>query len=165
MSRPGTTAGESWDMTPEKLAQLVELLATAGSLREICGVLGVRLEVVRREAAPFLALMKLTGTHPQCGCGKDRFHPYGCVDSRAKSWPDDCLPGHTREQTVALLERRALAISMLVAGDRYCDIDRCLGMGKGGAKNYIRFLTPEQVAERERLIEERTAPEAERIAA
>lgn len=137
-------------VTPELLATMVDLLPTVGSLRDLCAITGLRLDLVRREMAPFLAIMKLTGTHPQCGCGKDRFHPYGCVDSRAKSWPSDCLPGHTREQTAALLERRQVAINMLVAGERQIDIDHALGMSKGGARNYLRFLTPEQLAQRER---------------
>lgn len=167
MSRPGTTAGESYVMTPEKLALLVELLPTAGSFRDICAILGVRLEVVRRAAAPFLAIMKLDGTHPQCGCGKDRFHPYGCADSYAKSWPSDCLPGHTRAETVVMLERRRVAIDMLIEGERFCDVDRSLGMSKGGAKNYLRFLTPEQLAEREQNVtarKERAAQPVRRAA-
>lgn len=137
-------------VTPEVLAQMVDLLPSVGSLRDLCAITGLRLDTVRRAVAPFLAIMKLQGTHPQCGCGKDRFHPYGCVDSRAKSWPSDCLPGHTREQTEALLARRQTAIEMLVAGERQIDIDHALGMSKGGAKNYLRFLTPEQLATRER---------------
>ncbi|MDP5279930.1 hypothetical protein Q9Q95_13425 [Sphingomonas sp. DG1-23] len=138
--------------TPELLAMIVELLPTVGSLRDLCALTGLRLDTVRRETAPFLAIMKLNGTHPKCGCGKDRFHPYGCADSYAKSWPSDCLPGHTREETVVLLERRRIAIEMLVAGDRLVDVDCALGMSKGGAKNYLRFLTPEQHLERERRI-------------
>lgn len=138
--------------TPEVLAMIVELLPTIGSLRDLCAITGLRLDVVRRETAPFLAIMKLNGTHPQCGCGRDRFHPYGCVDSRAKSWPDDCLPGRTRAETMVLMERRRVALEMLAAGDRLCDVDRTLGMWKGGARNYLRFLTPEQHLERQRRI-------------
>ena len=155
MSRPGTTAGEAGTLTPEKLALMVELLPTATSLRDICAIIGVRLEVVRLAAAPFLAIMKLNGTHPQCGCGRDRFHPYGCADSYAKSWPSDCLPGHTREASVAMLERRRVALQMLVEGERFCDVDSALGMSKGGAKNYLRFFTPEQMAQREENVRER----------
>lgn len=144
-------------VTPEMLATMVDLLPTVGSLRDLCAITGLRLDTVRRELAPFLAIMKLQGTHPQCGCGRERFHPYGCVDSRAKSWPSDCLPGHTREQTQVLLQRRAQAIEMLVAGERQVDIDDALGMSKGGAKNYLRFLTPEQLATRERNMAARNA--------
>lgn len=131
-------------VNPEIRALIVDLLPTVMSLRDLCAVTGLRLDTIRREVAPFLAIMKLQGTHPKCGCGRDRFHPYGCVDSRAKSWPSDCLPGHTREQTVELLKRREQAIQMLTAGHRQVDVDRALGMSKGGAKNYLRFLTPEQ---------------------
>jgi len=142
---------------PETLALIVELLPTIGSLRELCAVTGLRLDTIRRETAPFLAIMKLQGTHPQCGCGKDRFHPYGCADSYAKSWPSDCLPGQTREQSAVLLERRRLAIEMLVAGERLCDIDQCLGMSKGGAKNYVRFMSSEQLEARTAAVEKRNA--------
>lgn len=138
--------------TPEVLALIVELLPSVGSLRDLCAITDLRLDIIRRETAQFLAIMKLNGTHPKCGCGRDRFHPYGCVDSRAKSWPADCLPGHTREETVVLLERRRIAIEMLVAGERLVDVDCALGMSKGGARNYLRFLTPEQQLERERRI-------------
>jgi len=150
MSRSGTIAGASWQMPAERLALLIELLPTAQSFRDICGILGMRLDVVRRESAPFLAIMKLNGTHPKCGCGKDRFHPYGCADSYRKGWPSDCLPGHTRAESVVLLQKRQLVIADLVKGLRYCDIDRQFGMSKGGAKAYLRFLTSDQLAERER---------------
>lgn len=142
--------GSNSRVTPELLAMMVDLLPTIGSLRDLCAVTGLSLDVVRRETAPFLAIMKLQGTHPQCGCGRDRFHPYGCADSFKKGYPADCLPGHTREQTVLMLERRKVAIEMLVAGSRYVDIDRALGMSHGGARNYLRFLSPQQLAERER---------------
>lgn len=148
MSRPGTTSGESWQISPEKLSLLIELLPTAQSFRDMCGILGLRLDVVRREAAPFLAIMKLNGTHPKCGCGRDRFHPYGCADSYRKGWPADCLPGRTRAESVILLERRRLVLAELVKGARYCDIDRQFGMSKGGAKAYLRFLSPDQIKER-----------------
>ncbi|TZG28594.1 hypothetical protein [Sphingomonas montanisoli] len=161
MSRPGTRTGEAYYITPDKLAQLVELLPSVGSFRDICAILGLRLDVVRREAAPFLAIMKLNGTHPQCGCGKDRFHPYGCADSYAKSWPADCVPGRTRAESVIILERRRIALEMLVDGDRLCDIDRSLGMSKGGAKNYLHFLTPEQMAEREQNVTRRRQAETQ----
>lgn len=151
----GPKAGGATKVTPEMLALMVGLLPTVGSLRDLCAITGLRLDTVRREVAPFLAVMKLQGTHPQCGCGRNRFHPYGCVDSRAKSWPSDCLPGHTREQSVELLKRRERAIEMLVAGDRQVDIDAALGMSKGGAKNYLRFLTPAQMEQRERRMRQR----------
>lgn len=138
-------------VTPELLALMIELLPTIGSLRDLCAVTGLRLETVRREMAPFLAIMKLTGTHPQCGCGKDRFHQFGCIESRAKNVPTDCLPGHTRDQTKRLLQQRQVAIDMIVAGARFADIDAALGMTKGGAKNYLRFLTDEQRRQREAI--------------
>lgn len=144
-------------VTPEILAQIVDLLPTIGSLRDLCGITGLRLDTIRRETAPLLAIMKLQGTHPQCGCGRDRFHPYGCTDSYSKGKRDDCLPGHTPLETAILLERRSVVIDMLVAGHRQVEIDAALGMSKGGAKNYLRFLTQEQLATRERRMAEREA--------
>lgn len=164
MSHPDTTTTIHRAMTPEKLALMVELLPTADSLRDIASILSVHLDVVRRTSAPFLALMKLNGTHPQCGCGKDRFHPYGCADSRAKSWPADCLPGCTRAETVVMLERRRVAVDMLTEGQRFCDVDRALGMHKGTAKYYLRYLTPDQLAERERNQRARAADLVRRAA-
>ena len=138
-------------VTPELLAIMVDLLPTIGSLRDLCAVTGLRLDTVRRTVAPFLAIMKLTGTHPQCGCGRDRFHPYGCRDSYAKA-PKNPVPGYKPEDHRRVLDRRALAVSMLMAGDRLMDIDSVMGMTKGGARSYARFLTPEQRAARERRL-------------
>jgi len=137
--------------TPELRAVIAELLPTIGSLRDLCAITGLGLDTMRRETAPLLAIMKLNGTHPQCGCGRDRFHPYGCADSYAKGWPSDCLPGRTREQSAVLLQRREVALGMLAGGARFCDVDAALGMTKGGAKNYLRFLSPEQLAQRQRI--------------
>jgi hypothetical protein len=138
-------------VTPEVLATMVDLLPTIGSLRDLCAVTGLRLDTVRRTVAPFLAIMKLTGAHPQCGCGRDRFHPYGCADSYTKG-KQNPVPGHKPEDHRRVLDRRAQAISMLVAGDRLMDIDNVMGMKKGGARSYARFLTPEQRAARERQL-------------
>lgn len=146
-------------ITPELLASMVELLPTISSLRDLCGVTGLRLDSVRREMAPFLAIMKLQGTHPQCGCGKDRFHPYGCVDSRAKSMMrDHPFPGHSASRRPELAERRRRIIEMLVAGDRFVDIDNALGLYPKSARKYLRFLSLEQRAERDRKVAARQAP-------
>lgn len=146
-------------VTPEILALIVELLPTIGSLRDLCAVTGLRLDTIRRETAPFLAIMKLQGTHPQCGCGKDRFHPYGCADSYKKSWPEDCIPGRTRAESAVLYERRRVIIEMLAAGDRFCDIDARFGLSKGSAKSNLRFMSPEQREGRGLAVERRKAAE------
>ncbi len=130
-------------ITPEVLATMIDLLPTIGSLRDLCAVTGLRLDTVRRTVAPFLAIMKLTGTHPQCGCGRDRFHPYGCSDSYTKAQQNP-VPGHKVEDHDRILARRRQAIAMLVAGNRFVDIDDAMAMSKGGARGYLRFLTPEQ---------------------
>jgi hypothetical protein len=130
-------------VTPEKLALLVDLLPTALSLRDIGTILGLRVDQVHRAAAPFLAIMKIAGTHPKCGCGKDRFHLYGCVDSYAKGSRDGLLPGRTRAEAEVLRWRRELGIEMIKSGVRWCDIDEALGSWKGTARRYMRFMTPE----------------------
>ena len=135
----------------ETLALMVELLPTIGSLRDLCAITGLRLDTVRRETAPFLALMKLNGTHPKCGCGKDRFHPYGCADSYAKSNHDGLVPGRNHQDSAAVLARRQEIISMLVAGDRFIDIASRYGIDKSSARAYLRYLTPEQLAARHAL--------------
>jgi len=140
-------------VSPELLATMVDLLPTVGSLRDLCAITGLRLGTVRRELAPFLAIMKLQGAHPQCGCGKDRFHPYGCVDSVAKAGPP--------KVAASILERRGSVISMLLAGDRFVDIDNALGLYPKSARKYLRFLTPEQLAERDRKVVERQSNPSE----
>lgn len=150
--KKGTTG-----LSPEKLALLVELLPTVQSFRDAAAILGVSLQTVRHAAAPFLAIMKLEGSHPQCGCGRDRFHPYGCADSYRKGAPQDCLPGHSRSKTDELLQRRKHATAMLIAGDRFCQIDDALGMSRGSAKNYLRFLSQDQLSERSVAREKRAA--------
>ena len=139
--------------TPEVLAMMVDLLPTVGSLRDLCGITGLRLDTVRRETAPFLAIMKLNGTHPKCGCGRDRFHPYGCVDSVAKARPNP-MPGHSPDQHGELLERRRKVIDALIDGERFCKIDRRVGT-HGTARKYLRFLSPEQLAARAARLGER----------
>jgi len=133
-------------VTPEVLDTMVELLPKASSLRDISAITGLRLEVVRREAAPFLAIMKLNGTHPQCGCGKDRFHPYGCVDLWPKRRREGIVPGWSPIDSALLLARRAAIVERMVAGDRYVDIDKAMGLPRSTSKNYAVYLTPEQRA-------------------
>lgn len=130
-------------ITPEKLALLVDLLPSALSLRDLAAMLGVRLDAVRREAAPILAIMKLTGTHPKCGCGRDRFHPYGCTDSYAKGERADGMPGHTFVEAADLVRRRNLAIDMIKAGVRWVEIDEAFSLAKGSARKFLRFMTVE----------------------
>jgi hypothetical protein len=147
----GVPASNQPNVTPELRALMVDLLPTIGSLRDLCAVTGLRLDTVRKETAPFLAIMKLTGTHPKCGCGRDRFHPYGCVDSVAKG-PINPVPGHRADQHDAVFSRRAAIIELLVAGERFVDIEDTLGLYKSCAGKYMRFLSPAQVAQREEAV-------------
>ncbi|MGA1800215.1 hypothetical protein VH567_15700 [Sphingomonas sp. 4RDLI-65] len=130
---------------------MIELLPTISSLRDLSAVTGLHLFTVRRVTAPFLAIMKLNGTHPKCGCGKDRFHPFGCSGFRGKNKPTDHLPGHTREETKRLLQQREIAIDMLVDGARFAEVDAALGMSKGSASNYLRFMNDGQRRQREAI--------------
>jgi hypothetical protein len=141
-------------VAPEVLALVVELLPEIGSLRDLSAVTGLRLDLIRSITAPFRAIMKLQGTHPKCGCGKDRFHPYACVDSRAKI-PRDPFPGRRRADLPKHLARRALIIDMLVAGERFVDIDRCIGSTNKAAHHYISSLTPEQMKARQAAVRRR----------
>lgn len=134
-------------VTPELLALIVDLLPAAESLRDICAITGLHLNAVRREAAPFLAIMKLTGTHPQCGCGRDRFHPYGCAANIAKNIKTLSERAPT-ERERAWLTRRDQIIEMLIAGHRMIDIDNIVGTYKS-ARKYLRFMTEAQLAQRE----------------
>jgi len=142
---------KSKPVPPELLAMMVELLPTIGSLRDLAAITGLHLFEVRRVTAPFLAIMKLNGTHPKCGCGKLRFHPFGCSGFRGKNTPTDHLPGHTREETKRLLQQREIAIDMLVDGARFAEVDAALGMSKGSAIKYVRFMTAEQRQHREAI--------------
>lgn len=158
----GRTQPDVNTVTPEKLAMIVELLPTVLSLRDLAAMLDLTLDAVRREAAPFLALMKVNGTHPKCGCGRDRFHPYGCVDSYAKAIHQNAVPGHRRMDHARVLERRAKVVEMLVDGERFIDIDKAVGFKNKTARGYLRFLTPEQRARREAIIPPRKISQSNR---
>lgn len=143
-------------MTPEQTALMVELLPTIESMRELADVLGVSRGSINRAAAPFLAIMKLNGTHPKCQCGQDRFHRFGCAYTYdlSRASRGDRIPGRTAIQSAVLLMRRQEIIDALVRGDRFCDIDRRLDLNKEARRN-LRFLTPAQRAERERNLRNR----------
>lgn len=142
-------------VTPETLALMVELLPTVMSLRDLCAVTGLRLDTVRRNVAPFLAIMKLQGSHPKCGCGRDRFHPYGCTDSYSKGMRKGTVPGRTAEQAAEVLGRRQRVIDMLLAGCRFVDINSAMGFKHKDARKYLRFLTPDQITARADAIKAR----------
>ncbi|EPR14218.1 hypothetical protein M527_29355 [Sphingobium indicum IP26] len=142
-------------ITPEVAAQIVELLPSVMSLRDLRAITGLRLDTIRRVAAPFLAIMKLQGTHPKCGCGRDRFHPYGCVDSYVKGHRHNRVPGQSYASSPAVLERRQRVIALLVEGHRFVDINTTMGFKNKDARRYLRFLTPEQLEARARAIEAR----------
>lgn len=129
-------------VTPELLALMVDLLPTIGSLRDLCAVTGLRLDTVRKAVQPFLAIMKLQGTHPQCGCGRDRFHPYGCKDSHAKA---------NYQPSPATLARRQMIIDAIMTGETFQKIEHRLGLSTKSARKYQAYMTAEQLAQRKRL--------------
>lgn len=140
---------------PETLALMLEQLPTVGSLRDLAALTGVRLDVVRREVAPFLAIMKLNGTHPKCGCGKDRFHPYGCVDSVTKASYSTPVRGRSLVEGLVMLARREPILEAIMTGDPYSVIEQRLNLPHKSARKYLIHLTPEQRAQRKQLEQER----------
>jgi hypothetical protein len=151
------SANRPGHLPPDKLEMLVELLPVAESFRDIALLLDLRPDRVRVEAAPFLLLMKLAGTHPKCGCGRDRYHQYGCADAYDKGKRADGMPGHSPERAATLLQRRAAALEMIKAGVRWCDINEALGTSRCHAEKYVRYLTPEEREARKQLDQSRRA--------
>jgi hypothetical protein len=145
------SANRPGHLPPDKLEMLIELLPVAESFRDIALLLDLRPDRVRVEAAPFLLLMKLDGTHPECGCGRDRYHQYGCADAYQKGKRADGMPGHSPERAVVLLERRAAALEMIKAGVRWCEINDALGTSRNYAEHYLRYLSPEEREVRKQL--------------
>lgn len=127
-------------LNPEQAQIVVDMLPTARSFREIARALGVRLDAVRGVAVPIVTLMRMTGSLELCPCGKPRFHPYGCGGEHNVLRKRGIRPPVSDD----LLARRQLAIEMLISGTPYRHVDDALGMGHGGARAYMRFLTPEQ---------------------
>lgn len=138
-------------LPPERLETLVSLLPDVKSLRDLANVMGLNIEHARHAAAPFLAIMKVQGTHPKCSCGKDRFHPYGCIDGYAKS--PNGMPGVAPDQYDRVRGIRQATIEMLIAGHRFCDIDATMGRSIGVSRRMMRFLTPDQRAARDAAIQ------------
>lgn len=136
-------------ITPEQLDRMVELIPQVSSLRDIATITGIDKRTVRQKVAPFLAIMKLNGTHPRCGCGRDRFHPGGCSDTYLKGGKNP-IPGHSPAKHAAILAKRQRIISMLIDGDKICDIAAVEGVSASAPGKYLRFLTEEQRAQRDR---------------
>lgn len=130
-------------MTPEQIQLMVGLLPNAESLRDISAALGVPQQTLRVAAQPFVALLRLQGALSPCGCGRERFHPYGCASMAKKARPPELAP--------ELLERRAAVIDAIMSGDTFARIEKRLGMGQKSARRYVRYLTPEQRALRKQL--------------
>lgn len=145
-------------VTPEMLAVMVEHLPTVGSLRDLAAITGARLDAVRRAVAPFLAAMKANGTHPQCGCGKERFHPYGCVDSERKARYSTPIRGMSVEDALAAVAKRGPIIDAIITGDPYSAIEQRLNLPHKSARKYLIHLTPEQLAQRKRMERGRAEP-------
>lgn len=145
-------------LPPETLALMLEQLPTVGSLRDLAAITGVRLDVVRREVAPFLATMKLNGTHPKCGCGKNRFHPYGCVDSVRKASYSTPVRGMSMADALVALAKRGPIIDAIMTGEPYSAIELRLNLPHKSARKYLVHLTPGQLAQRKRMERDRAEP-------
>lgn len=140
-------------LSEEQISYMIERLPTVASLRELARELGMQGPTLRPHAQPYIAILQAQGALPPCGCGKPRFHPYGCVMSaNALEGGLGSLPPERRE---ALLHRRALFVSMLVDGARLYEIDAVMGTRKGTARHYTRHLTPEQRQRREEALRAR----------
>lgn len=148
----------TYRVTPAMLALMLEHLPTVGSLRDLAAITGNRLDAVRQAVAPFLAAMKLTGTHPKCGCGKDRFHRYGCVDSERKAKYSTPIRGLSTADALAALAKRGPIIDAIMTGDPYSIIEQRLNLPHKSARKYLIHLTPGQLAQRKRMERDRAAP-------
>lgn len=142
-----TRGPSSRRITPELLEQMVALIPEAASLREIGRLTGAAERTVRQTLSPFLAIMKLNGTHPKCGCGRDRFHPGGCAAMYHKH-SESYIPGVTADKHAAVLARRERIVRMLTDGDAFSDIALVEGIAATGPAKYMRHMTDEQRAQR-----------------
>lgn len=148
----------TYKVTPEMLAHMLKHLPTVGSLRDLATITGTRLDAVRQAVAPFLATMKANGTHPKCGCGKDRFHPYGCVDRERKARYSTPIRGRSAEDALAAVAKRGPIIDAIMTGDPYSAIEQRLNLPHKSARKYLIHLTPDQLAQRKRLERDRAEP-------
>ncbi len=145
----------TYKVAPEMVALMLEHLPTVGSLRDLSAMTGTRLDAVRQAVAPFLATMKLNGTHPKCGCGKDRFHPYGGVDSVRKASYSTPVRGMSMADALVALAKRGPIIDAIMTGDPYSAIEQRLNLPHKSAQKYLVHLTPEQLAQRKRMERDR----------
>jgi len=129
-------------MSPEDMQRMVDMLPIATSLAEIGRALGVPQHIIRQRAQPYLTLLRLAGSLPDCECGQPRYHHALC---RVQA---DISGLVTPEK----LARRQLVIDMLVDGMPLFNIDAAFNRSKGWAKQFKRHLTPAQLAERERKL-------------
>jgi hypothetical protein len=138
-------------MTPEQIQMMVDLLPVAQSLRDISRIMDVPQQTLRTAAQPFVAILRMQGALAPCGCGKERFHPYGCAIATAKA----PAPGVSADRLPEVLQRRAIILAEIMTGDRFKDIEQRLGMAPKSVRKFLRHLTPEQRAARTQMQQER----------
>lgn len=139
-------------MTPEKLAMMVELLPEVDSLRDLASILGVGLQTIRKASAPFIAIMKLRGELKPCACGKDKFHPYGCVGNYRAT-----LGAPRQDRSFAA--KRDRVIELAATGMLYREIAEAVGLSKATVTRHCRnFMTSEQRATRAAAVAVRPLP-------
>lgn len=137
--------------TPEQIELMIERLPRVISLRELAREIGAPFRTVQEHLEPYVAILRAQNALPPCPCGKERFHPYGC-SYRSRPQEKGTLHHYPPERRAEMAQRRALFVSLLESGMRLFEVDEAMGAGKGAAKWYLRHLTPEQLAARERAM-------------
>lgn len=142
-------------ITPEQIAEIRGRLTGSLSLRQIAAEMDLDPQTVMSRARSMIAEMKAAGTLGKCVCGKDRFHPYVCLMTRARAAPRNW-------ETEEHRKKRAGIIAAIMRGETYAVIAGRFGLKtKAVARAYLRHLTPEQRRRRKDLERRRcraTAP-------
>lgn len=138
-------------MTPVQIQTMIDLMPHAESLRDIAAIMGVPQQTLRQVAQPFVAIMRMQGALPPCGCGRERFHPYGCSAAAKRATYISAVPGVSADLATVALLRREMVIEAIMTGETFADIEQRLGLMPKTARKFVKYLTPEQRALRKKL--------------
>jgi len=127
-------------MTPDQIQTMIDLMPHAQSLRDIAAIMGLPQKTLSQVAQPFIAILRMQGALPPCGCGKERFHQYGCAITAAKA----VYTGIPRREAPDIVARRQQILDAILTGDTFQEIERRFGMADRTARKYLRFLTQPQ---------------------
>lgn len=133
------TAAKRPSLTPEQIAFIKEQLPIARTLEDICNAIGRQHRNIKATVQRLINELGGIEALPPCRCGALRYHP-GLCSSLSQ-------PG---------FNVRELAVSAIMSGRTYPDINRQLGLRK--VEYYKRYLTPEQRAKRKEMERARRAP-------